>query len=112
MERLHGRCGAIATGILTVLAGTSTVQAASLDSADGVVVGSGTISPGLGVVPAPQTITFSGTLTGADASLTPGVMSDTCAFSGTSGPLGDSIAAGTGAVSGTCSGPVPHPAAL
>lgn len=63
-----------------------------------VIQGSGTISPGLGATPTPQSISFDGTafVAGTDG----GLATYDCSFSGTE-PQG-ALAAGAGAVSGAC----------
>lgn len=96
---------------LAVLA--TTVPAAAVSAAAGVSQGSGTLSPGLGVLPSPQVIQYSGTLTGAGAvAAAPVIISDSCSFSGTSGPLGGTVAADLGTVSGSCTGSVSITATL
>ncbi|MBW3667854.1 MAG: hypothetical protein KY443_01460 [Actinobacteria bacterium] len=73
-----------------------------------VVQGSGTISPGLTLLPAVQpTIAFGGTATGAFANSAPAadVGSVSCSFSGSSNTtVGDNYAVGFGTVSGSCAG--------
>lgn len=73
-----------------------------------VVVGSGTISPGLTAIPTSQpTISFGGTATGAfaNSSGAADVGSVNCNFNGSSNTtIGDNYAAGFGTVSGSCSG--------
>jgi len=100
----RGRLAALgAVAGIALMVGT--VPAAAQGGGGGVVVGGGTISPGLGALPAAQSITFSGSLTGAGATTGgPVVVNDTCTFSGSSGnPLGgDNVAFGMGTVSGTC----------
>jgi hypothetical protein len=79
----------------------------------GVIAGSGSASPGLGALPAAETLSYSGTLTGvAVVGATPVTGTDFCSFSGTSGALGDSVAFGLGQVNGSCSGAVSIFAAL
>jgi hypothetical protein len=79
----------------------------------GVIAGSGTASPGLGALPAAETLNYSGTLTGvAVVGTTPIIGTDFCSFSGTSGAFGDSIGFGLGQVNGSCSGAVSVFAAL
>lgn len=75
---------------------TTPAVAANVDTA--VIQGSGTISPGLGLTPSPQSISFTGTATVVG---TDGVLATySCAFNGTD-PAG-STAAGSGNVSGAC----------
>lgn len=82
-----------------VMVGTSPAAAANVDVA--VITGSGTISPGLSVVPVPQSISFSGSATVVG---THGVLTTYgCSFSGSD--INGSIAAGVGTVSGSC-GPI------
>lgn len=86
---------------------TTAPPASAQGTAAGVVVGNGTISPGLGLNFQPETISFSGSLTGAGYAngsqtyvLTP------CAFNGgsTSSVLGsgDNLAFGEGVMLGSC----------
>ena len=94
--------GAVALASPMLLAVTTPAVAHPLPHIDvAVIQGSGTISPGLGATPSPQSISFDGTATvvGTDGVLT----SWDCSFSG-SDPAG-SVAAGAGTVSGSC-GPV------
>jgi len=87
--------------------------AAAASAAAGVSDGSGTLSPGLGVLPSPQVINYSGSLTGAGAvSAAPAIINDNCTFSGTSGFLGGTLAADLGTVSGSCTGSVSIAATL
>jgi len=74
-------------------------------AAAGILQGSGTISPGLGATPAPQTYTLSGSLTGAGAAGGSAVVvNDSCSYSGSSSGLGDNVAFGLGTMSGSCTG--------
>lgn len=96
--------GAVA-GVGLMMVGT--LPAAASAAGAGVVIGGGSISPGLGVLPAHQTVTFSGSLTGAGVvGTTSVVISDTCTFSGASTDQagGDNIALGLGQVTGSCIG--------
>lgn len=82
-----------------------TAPASAQAAAVGVVVGSGTITPGLGVLPALQTISFSGTLTGAGAvGASAVILSDSCSYNGSSSSLGDNVAFSLDSLSGSCSG--------
>ncbi len=104
-------CALSVLGGVIVLAIQAPVAAVS--AGGGAAVGSGTLSPGLSVLPSPQVISYSGSLTGAGAvSAAPTIISDNCSFSGTSGPLGGTIAADEGSVSGSCTGTVAISAAL
>lgn len=75
------------------------------------VTGSGTITPGLTALPAPQSVSFGGTATGAFANSSPAadVGNANCSFSGGSDTVttvapGDNYAIGIGTVSGGCLG--------
>lgn len=90
---------ALAAPMLLTLSAPAAV-ADPLPHADvSLITGSGTISPGLGVFPVPQSISFTGTAT-AVGTTGPGVTTLSCSFSGTD-PAG-SAAAGAGTVSGNC----------
>ena len=101
------------TALCLAAALAAPVPAAATSVAAGVATGSGSLSPGLGALPSPQVISWSGSLTGAGAiSGGAAMVSDACSFSGTSGPLGGTVAADLGTVSGSCTGSVAISAAL
>lgn len=89
-------------GVLGMLTSNSAYAAAG---GSGVVVGQGTITPGLDVIPGPQTVAFTGDVTGVfAANTTADAGTISCSFSGGSQGLGDNYAEGKGVVNGTCSG--------
>lgn len=102
MNLLRRTFGAVALAAPLLLTVTTPAVAHPLPHVDVLVVeGSGTISPGVGLIPGPQSISFDGTATvvGTDGVL----VTYDCSFSGTD-PAG-STAAGSGTVSGSC-GPI------
>jgi hypothetical protein len=106
-----GRLAVLGAAASAALLLAPTAAMAAPGAAAGVVVGNGTISPGLTTVTQPVSGGFTGALTGAGTS---GVISDSCIFSfasgsggflGTGNALGgDNVAYGAGSSSGSCSG--------
>ena len=102
MTRLRRARDAVLSAAALPLAVATPAAAHPLPHVDEVVVqGSGTITPGLGPLPEPQSIAFDGTATviGTDGVLT----TWSCSFSGES--PGSSTTHGLGSVSGAC-GPI------
>ena len=96
--RFRSLCTAVAVAMPLVLVSGNPATAAGADAM--VVTGSGTISPGLTLVPVSQSISFAGTATVAG---THGVLATySCSFSGT---LIAGVAGGAGSISGSC-GPI------
>jgi hypothetical protein len=98
------RSAVLATALVvpfTLIASTSPASAA--DAAGAAILGSGTISPGLGAVPVPQSFSFTGTATGAGlvaGSVVTPLTPLHCSFAGTD--LAGSAAEGAGFVNGAC----------
>ena len=102
MNLLRRTFGAVALAAPVLLTVTTPAVAHPLPHVDALVIqGSGTISPGIGVEPDEQSISFTGTATvvGTDGVLT----TETCSFSGTDPAA--TIPLGSGTVSGSC-GPI------
>lgn len=94
-------------GALSLLSSGTAYAAPGAGAA--VVVGAGSIGPGLTAIPQPQSVSFGGTATGVfvTAGTDSGVGSISCSFNGGTAPInpvGDNYAVGLGNVSGTCSG--------
>jgi hypothetical protein len=95
--------GGMALAAPLLLTVTTPAVAHPLPHVDVVVIqGSGTISPGLGLLPEHQSISFTGTATGVGTdSVSDGIpFTYGCSFSGED-PAG-SVAAGAGTVAGSC----------
>jgi hypothetical protein len=86
---------------LALIASTPSPASAAIVGA-GLVQGSGTISPGLGVVPTAQNFSFGGSVTGAIVNGTTPSLSAPCSASGHD--LAGSVAEGAGTVNASCAG--------
>ena len=96
-----------ATVVLAVACLAFTMPASAQAVAAAAFSGVGTVSPGLGVTPAFQTYTLSGSLTGAGiVNGSAVVVNDTCTYSGSSNNAlgGDNVAFSLDTESGWCTG--------
>lgn len=99
----RGRLAAVGAVAGVGLMMVGSLPASAQNAGAGAFLGSGTISPGLGVTPQAVTFSLAGTLTGAGVlNGGPVVVSDSCTFSGSG--AADDLATGMGSVSGSCSG--------
>lgn len=112
MRRVVRKLGLVTVLALAIPLMTPSSASAAEVAGVGVVVGSGTIAPGIpaGWAPVgPQTVTFAGTLISAAVSVDQGgwtgagiTVTATCNFAGNNGQ--DNAAHGAGNVTGTCNG--------
>lgn len=103
MSRFRARF-AVVVGVLGVVAMIVASPASAATPGTGVVIGSGTISPGLDpVVARPQVVTFTGTLRGQTTNNTFLAGGLSCSFNGQS-TIDETDALGEGDVTGFCAG--------